>query len=218
MQYITSYLFQLKYTLLNFKWQGDLRKRKNFQPKEEKKKKKIRIPIWGTNIYSFFRIYPLLFVRSSNLQTVVPVLETRELFSSSLSPPFSSKTYIQPLPFGVPVSLTVLAPSFRHLLSDSEQISTRVQIISPQSWTWPAETGWKFLESTGEGRNIQILLERVVLPLCFPALSHFRAKDSLHLFKKIVIAQLRWHRFTVRTVTSDRLQEFSPLLSITLLA
>lgn len=40
MQYITSYLFQLKYTLLNFKWQGDLRKRKNFQPKEEKKKNK----------------------------------------------------------------------------------------------------------------------------------------------------------------------------------
>lgn len=139
MQYITSYLFQFKYTLLNFKWQGDLRKRKNFQPKEEKKI--IRIPIWGTNIYSFFRIYHLFFVRSPSLQTVVPVLETRELFSSSLSPPFSSKTYIQPLPFGVPISPTVLAPSFRHLLSDSEQISTRVQIISPQSRTWRAETG-----------------------------------------------------------------------------
>lgn len=158
--------------------------RERTSSQKKKKKNKIGIPIWGTNIYSFFRIYHLFFVRSSSLQTVVPALETRELFSSSLSPPFSSKTYIQPLPFGVPISLTVLAPSFRHLLSDSEQISTRVQIISPQSWTWPAETGWKLLESTGEGRNIQILLGKVVLPLCFPALSHFRAKDSLHLLKK----------------------------------
>lgn len=152
--------------------------------KKKKSKLKIRIPIWGTNIYSFLRIYCLFFVRSFSLQTVVPVLELRELFSSSLSPPFSSKTYSQSLRFGVPISLIVLAPSFQHLLSDLERISTKVQIIPTYSSTWPAETEWKFLETASEGRNIQILLESVILPLCFTALSRFRAKYSLHLFNK----------------------------------
>jgi len=177
MQYQISSLLQI--TLLNFKWQGDLRKRKNCQPK--KKKLKIRIPICDTNMHTFFRIYRLFFCSVIQPPNCSPSFQNKQIVQQSLSPPFLSKMYIQSLRFGVPISLTFLAPSLQHLLSEPEQISTRVQIISPYSCTWPAETGWK-CQSTGEGSNIQILLERVVLPLFFTALSHFRAKYSPHLF------------------------------------
>lgn len=126
------------------------------------------------NLLSFF----CQVIQRPVLDAVVPVLEMREMFSSSLSPRFSYKTHIQSIlngPLGCPFCLLIWHLRSRIFLVTKNKLASE-QKLSSHTPVYGLlrldENFWRVLMKEEKSRLYWI----VVQPLCFTVLSHFRAK------------------------------------------